>query len=121
MRLYEFVLPLLDNNKGNLRPEHALFRTSMLEVAGGYTQAFNAQGAWRDPKSGRDFYDEVVPYRVATDENGYRLLLNKAFTIFHDQAAIFVAEIGAATVHERVTQAGALSAGFQGQDGREHA
>lgn len=101
MKLYEFLLPVNDNLGRTTIIGCERFLQSALRLTGGYTQLRNAIGAW---KADKDYYDFVLPVRVACSEEHRDNLLEIAFELFPDQKAIFVAEIGEATIYERETK-----------------
>lgn len=106
----EIALPARTNDAlKSYHLEHASFKDWLLTTVGGYTELSPADGAWRD--NGRDYRDRMYCYRIAlplgadgTHQKADKLrkaIVDKAFALFHDQIAIFVQDVGPATIHRR--------------------
>lgn len=94
MQLWEITLPLKDNAGVALHMAHKNFAATLLDTFGGYTDAGDGVGAWRD--GGKVYKEPVRTYRVACeDEPAFGDL---AGPYFPDQLAFFVAQIGAAKI-----------------------
>lgn len=97
-RLFEIALPTFKNDGGSYAIAHAKYRAWLLQQFSGYTMLPAANGAWRDPASGRVYRDRMIVYRVlwpCTDEPD---LLSRAFELFPDQIALYVSKIGTAEI-----------------------
>ena len=100
MRLYEFTIPTHDNAGRSYEQARKRWEAHAIAAAGGLTiQPGFAQGVWVD--DGKEYRDQVTQYRVACEESTFKLLLAHAFECFPDQLAIFTADLGEATIHER--------------------
>ena len=104
MKLYEIAIPLFDNAGLNTNTARRAFEKSVLASVGGYTRLPAAEGAWLDA-SGKLYTDRTQSYRLACDDWQFPAVLAEAFRLFPDQLAIFTAEIGTATIHEREREA----------------
>lgn len=102
MRYYEIHVPQNDNAGRSYESALVEFRDYLLNVCGGYHRLDPVQGAWRD--NGKNYVETMIPFHVACEPETFAKVLAQAFRIFHDQLAIFTAEIGAATIHERETK-----------------
>lgn len=100
MKLYEFFLPVYDNSGATTGLARAQFRKDALQECGGFSLGSRRRGAWID-NTGKVFYDVIAPITIACEPTQRDLLLERAFELFPDQKAIFVAEIGTATIYER--------------------
>lgn len=102
MKVYEFALPVENNDRTHrYTAERDKWHAAAIELAGGCTRFPGVQGSWRDNDTGRLYFDRMVPYRVACDYQTSRKLLVLAFELFADQLAIFITEIGEATIINR--------------------
>lgn len=101
LKLYEIAVPTKDNNGKSYEKELALFEEQMLAYADGFTRMPNAEGYWRDPKSGKVYFDIMRGYRIATKPKIFARIVDRAFDLFHDQLAIFTADIGSAKILPR--------------------
>lgn len=102
--LYEIALPV---NANNGHPyEHALeqWEKEALAAAGGFTRMPDAAGFWRDTDTGKVYADAMRGYRLACDDVVIRRLIQRAWSLFPDQLAFFVARIGSATIVYRPAQ-----------------
>ena len=104
MKLYEIAIPLCNNAGLSTTPERKAWEKTVLKLSGGYTRLPAADGAWGDD-SGKVFLDRVYSYRLACSAEVFAAVLAEAFRVFSDQLAIFTAEIGTATIHERKKEA----------------
>jgi len=102
MNLYEIALPARDNSGKDTEQAQAAWCARALELAGGYTEKPPALGVWLD--KGKTYRDEMVGFQVACEPTVKDKLLAAAFELFPDQLAIFVSQVGTATIHERATQ-----------------
>jgi hypothetical protein len=95
MKLYQINVPL-DDNDG--RPyDHTAWRAQLLRTFGGYTMS-GACGAWRNG-GGRDFYDSLTVYHIATDDQAALETMILQFPrYFEGQEACFWACIGEAWI-----------------------
>lgn len=100
MKLYEFFLPVNDNSGAATGLARAQFQEDVLQECGGFSMGAHKRGAWAD-NTGKVFYDEIAPITIACEPIQRDWLLRRAFELFPDQKAIFVAEIGEATIYER--------------------
>lgn len=100
-KLYEIALPALDNAGKSYANAHMEYRRFLLMAFGGYTKAPTADGAWRDPATGRIYRDKMTSYRILWPCTDMPNLIDKAFELFPDQVALFVSEIGTAEIVPR--------------------
>jgi len=100
-KLYEIAVPTRDNKGKSYEKSIALFEEQLLAYADGFTRMPNAEGYWRDPKSGKVYFDVMRGYRVATSGKIFARIVDRAFDLFHDQLAIFTADIGSARIVSR--------------------
>lgn len=102
MKLYEVHVPLRTNDGRDYRGAIEEFENALMEGFGGFHRLQPVKGAWRDDK---DYIETMVPFCVADPspeaEEDLRAL---AFIYFPDQKAIFIAQIGTATIYERETK-----------------
>lgn len=101
MRYFEIALPTVTNDGKEYSDALQRWEGCALAIAGGFTRRPDGDGHWRDPDTGRVFVDRMRSYRVACDAKEFARLLGIAFDLFPDQLAIFTAEIGEATIHNR--------------------
>lgn len=102
MKLYEVHVPLRTNDGRDYRAAIEEFENSLMDGFGGFHRLQPVKGAWRDDK---DYIETMVPFCVAAKSISDKLdLRDLAFAHFPDQKAIFVAEIGEATIYERETK-----------------
>lgn len=101
MNLYEIALPARDNAGKDVSGAHRAWQARALWLAHGYTEKLPARGVWQD--GGTTYVDEMIAYQVACDAAVKDKLLAAAFELFPDQLAIFVSQIGTATIHGRPT------------------
>lgn len=97
MNLYEFTVPLIRNDG---RPyadhTHEQFYRDVATAAGGYTLYDSAVGFWRDPKTGAEYHEGMIPLRVACDWNAKQAIVEAFRRAFPDQISIMVSCIGSA-------------------------
>lgn len=62
--MFTFNLPYVDNNGAGLAAELEQVKRELLEIAGGYTVAPNAEGAWLDNNTGLVHYDPMMVVTV---------------------------------------------------------
>ena len=98
-RLWEFQLPEATNAGDPYVLSLHEWEDTALGHAGGYTRLPAGDGFWRDGQV--TYQDRMVLYRVLCDRDTMQTLLDAAFRLFPDQTAIFVADIGTATIHYR--------------------
>lgn len=101
MKLFEIALPVFENNGRSYEASLLAWEELALERAGGFTRRPDGVGQWGDCDRGRIYEDVMRPYHVACSAETMAALLADAFKLFPDQVAIFVAEIGTATIHYR--------------------
>lgn len=104
MRLYEIILPVLDNQGQPTREAHAAFRSRLRSLSGGFTYS-NVSGEWTDDQ-GQVFTDDSIAYRFAEPESRQAStaiphIVSLAARLFPDQLAIFWAQVGDATIWTR--------------------
>lgn len=98
-RLYEIALPMRANDGSSYRAAHERFADWALSYAGGVTIFPKADGVWQDEKlPGVVYHDKMVAYRVHCDLGIKNALVTMAMTLFHDQVAIFVSDVGTAEI-----------------------
>lgn len=103
MKLFEIILPVLDNSGEDLSAAHDAFVSYLLDKFGGFT-SLDTKGAWKDDK-GRVFRDASVTYRVASTTSLWGLgAVAKARELFPDQLAFYVAEVGTGEIIEVVLE-----------------
>lgn len=101
LKYYEIVLPLFRNDHYTaFTKEHAAFQKHVIAECGGITEGQRAYGSWTDEK-GNVVKDDVIPYRFACGTEQANSILAKAFELFSDQKAIFIANIGSANILSR--------------------
>jgi len=100
MRYYEMHLPM-QNNAGtyNYAIERGIWETMALKHCGGFSRS-TVEGAWIDD-NGQTKIEAMVVYKIATDASDIDVLINAAFEVFPDQAAVFVARCGTAEIYSR--------------------
>lgn len=108
--VWEIALPVLANNGHAYTAAHDKFRVAALEIAGGYTVRPDGQGAWRN-KSGKTYYDEMRPYRVACELEDFARIVEYAFRVFSDQDAFYTEHSGAVVIVGRDDVLNAASIG----------
>lgn len=106
MNCYEIALPNVRNadTKGFPRSyalERGLWEQEALNAAGGYTCLGNRFGVWRDD-DGHVYREGMHWYQIACDKATIAWLLDHAFELFPDQKAIYVVQVGVATIVPRV-------------------
>lgn len=100
MRLYQFNIPTHDNSGKSYEAARKRWETMTIAAAGGLTKAPGfSEGVWSD--QGKLYRETMQVYTVATLPSTFKLLLAHAFECFPDQLAIFTADLGEATIHER--------------------
>ena len=99
MQLYQFNLPDATNAGVSYAGERLVWENEALKLAGGFTSLGEQQGAWLDP-DGRPQWERMHVYQVAASEEAAAALEDKAFRLFPDQQAIFIATIGTARLAE---------------------
>lgn len=102
MKLFEIAVPTKANDGASYDVALSMWEDVVLKTAGGFTRMPDVDGYWRDPSNGKLYKDRMRGYRVAL--GGYHerdTLVREAFKIFPDQVAIFVSEIGSATIVNR--------------------
>jgi len=99
MKLYEILLPLNTNSGDDYDEAHEAWRRKALDIVGGFTELPDAHGFWMD--GGKLYNDRMRAYRVACTPEQWAALLDAAFCLFADQAAIFHAKIGTAEIVTR--------------------
>ena len=104
MRLYQFLLPTVQNN-GHSYPSGALARfehTAEL-LCGGFTVFPSVGGVWVDSKTDHRYYDESIPIQVAVPnedgDNILRALITQFQDSFPDQKSIMVTDMGEVTFY----------------------
>jgi hypothetical protein len=100
MKVFQIVLPFNDEHNQPCPRRHQEWQALVLNLTGGYTRQDGAYGYWRDP-DGTIIADQNVIYTVACSWVIFRKIMGQTFHIFHDQKAIFWAEIGTATIEYR--------------------
>lgn len=100
MNLYSIALPVTSKGGQNKR-ELAEFEAFALHRAGGYTKRPDGEGAWRDPESGKVYFDTMRPYEIACDDTTWRAVVAKAFELFPEELAIYTALIGVVRIINR--------------------
>lgn len=104
MRLYEIILPRLNNEGAPMDSAHQAFARKLCVLYGGFTRA-PVQGTWLDD-TGKAYQDESFAYRIATDRAlGHAILA--AQRLWPDQLAIFWASLGEAHIYETPAGRGA--------------
>lgn len=98
LTLFEIQLPQRDNAGRFTTLALKAFEQEALTVAGGFSRCAPIEGAWRDGAEGKDYYDTMIPYRIACTRLQFTRLRGAAFRLFPDQIAIMVAEIGTAEI-----------------------
>ena len=102
MKYFEIQVPCTRNDGKSYSFRRGKFEQGLLQYAGGYSKAIqDVEGVWQD-KHGKVYREAMVPYRVACDAVAFEKILSAAFDLFDDQHAIFYAEIGEATIRNRV-------------------
>jgi hypothetical protein len=62
----KIILPCFDNSGNALNSQRVRIEESLLDHFGGFS-SHASMGAWKDPKSGKVYYDESVTYAIAAD------------------------------------------------------
>lgn len=91
MNLYKILLPK-DQTK------LTIWKSFVLDVAGGFTQYNVAQGLWRSTNSSYPIRDLMVPFEVSCNEITWKAIILKVFVLFPREEAIFWAQIGEANI-----------------------
>lgn len=113
MRLFQYMVPMRDNNGESNAGARVRFENTLLQVAGGFTRGPTMFGVWAD-SDGTLYDDTNMPYVVALDfspgdgvflARGVESKLEETdtafFRLFPDQKAMFRAEIGTAQIINR--------------------
>jgi hypothetical protein len=101
MRLYQFNLPDVTNDlQRDYDLERELWRERAVEKAGGASYTGQATGYWNDA-NGRTVKEPMHVYQVACDPETASYLVAYAQSLFLDQDALFVADLGEARIIER--------------------
>ncbi len=102
MALYQFNLPEQTNDGlSSYDAAREAWENAALAEAGGFTDLGKQFGAWRDPATGAVYRETMHAYQVATTRDVADNLATRAFELFPDQLAFFVAELGEARIVER--------------------
>lgn len=107
MRHFLFILPQLHNDgRKNYEASHKAFALFASAECGGLTKHATAQGLWIGENQ-RQFNENVTCYTLAISGDAgevdlaFARILRKAWELFPDQEALFSADLGTATVHQR--------------------
>lgn len=108
MNLYQFNLPEASNDGlVDYGPARSVWEEAAIDEAGGFTSLGRQMGAWRSD-DGAIYREPMHGYLVATTRERMEALTARAFDLFPDQLALFVAEVGQARIFERVNAKGVL-------------
>lgn len=99
MKLYEMLIPERRNDGGSYVNERAQFQHWLLVHIGGYSKCPMIAGAWRS-KSGAEYYENMVPYRVFCSEEKFAEVVAEAVLTFNDQLAFMFVELGDAKIFQ---------------------
>lgn len=100
MPIYGIKLPLQDNAGRSTAFDIHDFASFVLDTVGGYTDAGEQCGVWRDD-SGEVYRDTVHAFEVACNPEQWASIVAKAFECFPDQLAIYTANLGEAAIINR--------------------
>lgn len=101
MKLFEIILPHVDNSGSSYHHAHEEVRKHLLARYGGYTVC-QVAGEWRDPADGTVYMDASAAYRILADAEPERDgNLAIIFALLPDQLAICVNEIGSGRIVQR--------------------
>jgi hypothetical protein len=103
--VFQVKVPVLDNDGRNTIANRKEFEQRIFTLTGGF-DVVQKDGAWRDD-DGRDYREQTLVYDIAFDLGRYQAIAIErtihtlreiAKECYPDQKAIFIGEIGRATI-----------------------
>lgn len=108
LKHYQILIPVFTNAGETYIDERHTWEMYLFDKIGGFTRGLKVFGAWRDPKDGEAYWEEMIPYNVAlsedrdiTAEEKFAEITAEAFGLFGDQKTFFIADLGTALIVER--------------------
>lgn len=100
MKLFQFLIPVYDNEGQPYAGEHARLERWLVDTIGGYTKLPEVRGGWKDP-SGEVYEEPMIPYQIACETDRSWEILGVIANLFPDQQAFFYADIGLPVIYHR--------------------
>ena len=88
MKLYEIMCPVLTNDGYPTERGTKLFLRDVATIAGGYTKLPECEGFWRDPDSGKEYVEPMIPVRIACSARAMAQVVRAHQAAFPDQACV---------------------------------